>query len=70
MFEQFTIFKEVKTMAKVEMIYAIDTMGKYPVAFVQYEGFCPQWKQYNRDIIEYLNTHKGLYAVNDPYWKY
>ena len=26
---------------KIEKIYAIDTTGKYPVAFVKYEGCSP-----------------------------
>lgn len=56
---------------KIEKIYAIDTMGKYPVAFIKYEGCSPSWRQYqdNEQIQEYVNNNKG-YIINDPYWKY
>lgn len=55
----------------IERIYAIDTMGKYPVAFVEYKGCSPQWRQYTYDpqIPEYIATHND-YVVNDPYWKF
>ena len=52
---------------KIEKIYAIDTLGTYPTAIVQYEGCSPSWKQYHNDkqIQEYLNTHDD-YEIN-PY---
>lgn len=58
-------------MKQIERIYAIDTMGKYPIAFVRYEGYSPSWKQYQDDkqIKDYLKTHDD-YVKNDPYWKY
>ncbi len=56
---------------KIEKIYAIDTLGKYPIAFVRYEGCSPSWQQYQEDkrIQEYLNTHND-YAINVPNWKF
>jgi len=52
---------------KIEKIYAIDILGTYPVAAVQYKGYSPSWKQYQNDkqIQEYLNTHND-YEIN-PY---
>mgnify|MGYP000951240141 CR=1 FL=1 len=56
---------------KVKRVYAIDTLGKYPIAFVEFEGCCPQWEQYqnNEQIKEYLASHSD-YVINNPYWKY
>lgn len=50
---------------KIERIYAIDTLGTFPVALVRYENCSPQWRQYqnNQEIQEYLNTHND-YDVN------
>ena len=50
---------------EIEKIYAIDTMGIYPIAIVRYVGCSPSWKQYHNDkqIQEYLNTHND-YEVN------
>jgi len=50
---------------KIEKIYAIDTMGKYPIALVRYEGCSPQWRQYQSDkqIQNYLQ-HNSDYEVN------
>jgi hypothetical protein len=55
----------------IERIYAIDTLGTYPVAFVRYAGCSPQWEQYQNDeqIKNYIANHSD-YVVNDPYWKY
>jgi len=50
---------------KINKIYAIDTMGKYPIALVEYEGCSPQWRQYQSDkqIQDYLQ-HNSEYEVN------
>lgn len=55
----------------IEHIYAIDTMGKYPIAFVRYAGCSPAWRQYQNDpqIKVYLATHDN-YVVNDPCFKF
>lgn len=55
----------------IEHIYAIDTLGKYPVAFVRYVGCSPAWKQYQSDgrIKSYLAAHSD-YVVNDPCFKF
>lgn len=55
----------------IEKIYAIDTLGKYPIAFVQYAGCSPAWRQYqnNKQIQDYINSHND-YVVNDPYFKF
>lgn len=55
----------------IEHIYAIDTMGKYPIAFVRYVGCSPAWKQYQSDgqIKSYLAAHSD-YVINDPYFKF
>ena len=55
----------------IEHIYAIDTLGKYPIAFVRYKGCSPAWEQYqnNNKIKAYLATHSD-YVVNDPYFKF
>ena len=55
----------------IQKIYAIDTLGKYPIAFVQYVGCSPAWRKFSDipGIQEYLNTHDD-YAVNVPNWKY
>ena len=56
---------------EIEKVYAIDTMGTYPIAFVQYLGCSPSWRQYqnNEQIKSYLAAHDN-YVVNDPYWKF
>lgn len=56
---------------EIEKIYAIDTLGKYPIAFVRYVGCSPAWRKFSDipGIQEYLNTHDD-YAVNVPNWKY
>ena len=50
---------------KIKKIYAIDTMGKYPVALIQYEGCSPAWRQYQNDpqIQKYINTYND-YEIN------
>lgn len=55
----------------IEKIYAIDTLGKYPIAFVEYKGCSPSWRQYHNDkqIQDYLATHSD-YIINDPYFKF
>ncbi len=55
----------------IKRIHAIDTLGKYPIAFVEYEGCSPKWEQYqnDQDIQNYIATHND-YAVNVPHWKY
>ena len=55
----------------IEKIHAIDTTGIYPIAFIQYKGCSPSWRQYqdNKQIQEYINTHSD-YVVNVTNWKY
>lgn len=57
---------------KIEKIFAIDTTGKYPVAFVKYEGYSPSWKQYqnNQQIQDYIINNNNHIIINDPYFKY
>ena len=31
---------------KIEKIYAIDTTGNYPMAYIRSEGYSPFWRQY------------------------
>ena len=56
---------------KIEKIYAIDTMGKYPIAFIKYAGYSPSWRQYqnNKQIQDYISNNSD-YVINDPYFKY
>lgn len=56
---------------KIEKIYAIDTTGKYSIAFIKYEGCSPSWRQYQNDkqIQDYINNNND-YVINDPYFKY
>ena len=50
---------------QIEKIYAIDTLGVYPIALVRYEGCSPSWKQYQNDeqIQGYLSSHND-YDIN------
>ena len=50
---------------RIEKIYAIDTLGKYPIALIRYIGCSPAWRQYQSDsqVQEYLNTHED-YEIN------
>ena len=50
---------------KIERIYAIDTMGNYPIALVRYQGCSPAWRQYqnNKDIKDYLKNNNN-YEIN------
>ena len=66
------IERKIKIMTRpIEKIHAIDTVGAYPIAFIQYEGCSPSWRQYqdNKQIQDYINTHSD-YEVNNIYWKY
>ena len=56
---------------EIEKIYAIDTTGKYPIAFIRYKNCSPAWRQYQNDkqIQEYVNTHND-YERNNTYFKF
>ena len=44
---------------KIERIYAIDTMGNYPIALVRYEGCSPAWRQYHNNKVNFILILKG-----------